>query len=113
MTIHPFANNLRFVRQLREYTQQDMSELLHISRQTYNHYENGKRSPDLDMLWMISHELEVPSEYFLSGNPVFLNLYLPEVLELLKIVPLLTPDLRRNVLICARQYLKESSYTPV
>ena len=41
------AENLRELRTANEYSQQYVSEQIHLARQTYSLYENGKRIPDI------------------------------------------------------------------
>ena len=41
------AENLRELRTANEYPQQYVSERIHLARQTYSLYENGKRIPDI------------------------------------------------------------------
>ena len=42
--------NLRNLRHRHNYTQQQISSRLNISRQAYSNYETGKRIPDIDIL---------------------------------------------------------------
>lgn len=42
--------NLRSLRHRHNYTQQQISSRLNISRQAYSNYETGKRIPDIDIL---------------------------------------------------------------
>lgn len=47
------ANNLRYLRKKRNLTQEDIGNILNISRQAYSNYENCTRTPDLDtLLWL-------------------------------------------------------------
>ncbi len=55
-----FGNHLRNLRKkLSNYTQQDMAELLKISRSTYTYYETGKSEPGQDTLAKICEILKV------------------------------------------------------
>lgn len=47
-------NNLYRLRKANHYTQQQISDILNISRQAYSNYETSKRSPDLDSLIHLS-----------------------------------------------------------
>lgn len=47
MTSLKVAETLKELRHHRGYTQKQLSEQLHISRQAYSNYENGTRLPDL------------------------------------------------------------------
>ena len=49
MNISDFPNNLRVLRTARGYTQAYMGHKLHIQRQSYCNYENGQRSPSLEI----------------------------------------------------------------
>ena len=44
------VENLYRLRKAHHYTQQEISDLLNISRQAYSNYETSKRTPDLDSL---------------------------------------------------------------
>ena len=44
------VENLCRLRKAHHYTQQEISDLLNISRQAYSNYETSKRTPDLDSL---------------------------------------------------------------
>ncbi len=49
-----FANNLIVLRNNLGMTQGELSQKLNISRQAYCNYENDKRSPDIETLFLIS-----------------------------------------------------------
>ena len=40
---------------------------LSISREALSHYENGKRSPDVDMLICLSNYFNVSIDYLIKG----------------------------------------------
>ena len=109
MSHNTFPQNLRFARLMRHYSQNQMSNLLHICRQTYNHYETGKRRPDPETLRQLSVILNISSDYLLTGDPVFLTIFYPEVQELLKIYPFLSADRRQTVLDFAVRCVDEDS----
>lgn len=44
------SKNLRFKRKEIGLRQEDISQILNISRQAYSNYETGNRAPDLDIL---------------------------------------------------------------
>ena len=48
------VENLYRLRKAHHYTQQEISDLLNISRQAYSNYETSKRTPDLDSLIRLS-----------------------------------------------------------
>ena len=43
-------NKLQFLRELRDWEQQDVANALGVSRSTYANYESGRRAPDLGIL---------------------------------------------------------------
>ena len=43
-------NKLQFLRELRDWKQQDVANELGVSRSTYANYESGRRAPDLSIL---------------------------------------------------------------
>ena len=45
-----FGNHLRELRKKNGYTQQQMADILNISRSTYTYYETGKSEPSYDKL---------------------------------------------------------------
>lgn len=53
------AHNLKYLRLKHNLTQDDMSEILNISRQAYSNYETSKRTPDLDTLMCLSNYYQV------------------------------------------------------
>lgn len=48
------SKNLITLRKLHQLTQEDLGEILHISRQAYSNYETCKRTPDLEGLMILS-----------------------------------------------------------
>ncbi len=53
------ANNLRSLREARNYSQKYISEQLHIARQTYTVYESGKRVPTIGLICMLADIYDV------------------------------------------------------
>ena len=54
MTSLKVAETLKELRHHRGFTQKQLSEQLHISRQAYSNYENGTRLPDLETACVIA-----------------------------------------------------------
>lgn len=100
-----FANNLRFFRSCNQYTQEYMSHVLHISRQTYSHYETGYRTPDLETFLAISTHLNVPMEYFFMENPSYHYFSQKELLLLLTMFPQLPTTTQQQIYELIRKYL--------
>lgn len=54
MSANKLAKTLKELRDHKGLTQEALSHELNIGRQTYSHYETGKRQPDLDTLCRIA-----------------------------------------------------------
>lgn len=63
--ISRFLKEYRINKQL---SQEEMGELLHVSRQVYARYENGSALPDLDTACRIASLLGVSVDYLLLGG---------------------------------------------
>ncbi len=50
------------------YTQLKVAMDLSISREALSYYENGKRSPDLQMLLLLSQYFDVSVDYLITGK---------------------------------------------
>lgn len=59
MTSLKVAETLKELRHHRGFTQKQLSEQLHISRQAYSNYENGTRLPDLETACVIADYFQI------------------------------------------------------
>ena len=59
---------LKAIRKQKHYSQLKVAMDLSISREALSHYENGKRSPDLEMLVKLSHYFNVSIDYLITGH---------------------------------------------
>lgn len=59
---------LREIRKKKGYNQQKVAMDLSISREALSYYENGKRSPDIDMLVRLSQYFDVSIDYLITGQ---------------------------------------------
>jgi transcriptional regulator with XRE-family HTH domain len=59
---------LKLIRKQRKYSQLKVAMDLCISREALSHYENGKRSPDLQMLLIMSEYFDVSIHYLITGE---------------------------------------------
>lgn len=59
---------LREIRKKRGYSQLKVAMDLNITREALSHYENGKRSPDLEMLLALSKYFNKSIHYLITGN---------------------------------------------
>ena len=59
---------LKLLRKQRKYSQLKVAFDLNISREALSHYENGKRSPDIQMLRKMSDYFNVSIDYIINGK---------------------------------------------
>ena len=59
---------LKIIRKEKRYSQLKVALDLNISREALSHYENGKRSPDLDMLRRLSEYFNVSIDFLVNGR---------------------------------------------
>lgn len=63
------GKNIKILRTAQNMTQDDLAELLFVSRQTVSNYETGKSNPDLDMLVKIADVLKTDPNSLIYGIP--------------------------------------------
>lgn len=56
------------IRKKKRYSQLKVAMDLCISREALSYYENGKRSPDVDMLVKLSNYFDVSIDYLILGR---------------------------------------------
>jgi len=59
---------LKAIRKKKKYSQLKVAMDLSISREALSHYENGKRSPDVEMLVTLSNYFGVSIDYLITGK---------------------------------------------
>lgn len=59
---------LRLIRKQKAYSQLKVAMDLSISREALSHYENGKRSPDIQMLRAMSQYFNVSIDFLVNGD---------------------------------------------
>ena len=59
---------LKLIRKQKKWSQLKVSMDLSISREALSHYENGKRSPDIQMLRMLSEYFGVSIDFLVNGK---------------------------------------------
>ena len=59
---------LREIRIKKGYTQLKVAMDLNISREALSYYENGRRSPDLQMLVLMSEYFDASIDYLITGK---------------------------------------------
>ena len=59
---------LRMIRKSKRYSQLKVAMDLAISREALSYYENGKRSPDIQMLRKLSAYFHVSIDFLINGK---------------------------------------------
>lgn len=59
---------LKEIRRKKGYSQLKVAMDLNISREALSYYENGKRSPDIEMLVILSDYFNVSIDYLIRGS---------------------------------------------
>ena len=59
---------LKMIRKQKNLNQLKVAIDLNISREALSHYENGKRSPDVQMLRKLSEYFNVSIDYLVNGE---------------------------------------------
>ena len=59
---------LKLIRRQRGLNQLKVAMDLNISREALSHYENGKRSPDVEMLRRLSSYFDVSIDFLVNGE---------------------------------------------
>lgn len=62
------AKNIRYLRQLREMTQEDLAEELNISRSRIGSYEENRSEPGIDMLIRFSEYFQLPIDIMVKND---------------------------------------------
>ena len=62
---------IKNLREDKDWTQQNMADMLHISRSAYSAYENGANAVPIEVLINLSHIFETSIDYLLeqTDNP--------------------------------------------
>ena len=59
---------LKIIRKQKKFNQLKVALDLNISREALSHYENGKRSPDVEMLRKLSDYFNVSIDFLINGE---------------------------------------------
>jgi len=63
------SNTIRELRSSRSMTQQELADLIFVTRQTVNAIEGDKYSPSLEVAFRIAHVFDVPLEQVFQYQP--------------------------------------------
>ena len=64
---------LKEIRKKKKLSHLKVAMYLSISREVISYYENGKRSPDVDMLVILSNYFNVSIDYLIKGEEFKIN----------------------------------------
>ena len=62
---------LKQIRKRKKYSQLKVAMDLSISREALSYYENGKRSPDISMLVLLSEYFNVSLDFLITGKEFY------------------------------------------
>lgn len=62
---------LKQIRKRKKYSQLKVAMDLSISREALSYYENGKRSPDISMLVLLSEYFNVSIDFLITGKEFY------------------------------------------
>lgn len=63
-----FAENLKTIRKERHISQEELAELMGVSRQAVSKWEQGSGYPEMEKLLLLSKELNVSLDYLMLGE---------------------------------------------
>ena len=63
-----FAENLRSIRKERHISQEELAEMMGVSRQAVSKWEQGSGYPEMEKLFVLSKELNVSLDYLMLGE---------------------------------------------
>ena len=74
-----FADNLRAIRKERRLSQEDLAELLHVSRQAVSKWEQGVGYPEMETVIALAGALSVSLDALLTGETTKAESHAPSV----------------------------------
>lgn len=108
-----FIRNIRMLRKKANYTQEDVGRILNIQRATYSNYENGSRTPPIEIILSLAQLYGVSVDYLVGGADYSLahpsNLLEPEEKKLLVEYTSL-PEIKRREVRDFIQFKKQLPY---
>lgn len=105
--------NLKKLREKKKLSQQALANLLEISQQSINKYENHETEPDIDRLIRIANFFETSVDYLVGNTEIQHKIEAVERFDLneneatlIEKYRLLSPDERKSIQIVIDNYLK-------
>ena len=75
--MHKIGENIKVLRLSRGWTQQQLAEQLHMTRQAVSHYESGRTQPDIDTCRRLAEIFQVELDVVLDGQTPTVETKLP------------------------------------
>lgn len=75
------TNNLKLLRNEKQFRQEDIAEKLSIARQTYSSWETGERTPDIESLIKLADLYNVSLDFLVGRTSIRYNYKTDENLE--------------------------------
>ncbi|EAC7181177.1 XRE family transcriptional regulator [Listeria monocytogenes] len=63
-----FGNKLKILRSKANKTQEDIANILGVSRAAYSHIENGRNEPDMETIVKLANYFDVSTDYLLGRD---------------------------------------------
>jgi DNA-binding XRE family transcriptional regulator len=73
--MNTFQNKILELRKHKNYTQEDLAKVLHVSRQAISKWENGVSYPSMDILYNIAQLFEITIDDLFDQNDVRVNTF--------------------------------------
>ena len=80
----------------REITQSQLAKILHISASTIGMYEQGRRTPSIDMLVELSRAFDVSLDYLITGTDYIYTDATSKMAQIIKDCPCTTCYWKNN-----------------
>ncbi|EAC2379306.1 helix-turn-helix domain-containing protein [Listeria monocytogenes] len=65
-----FGDKLKMLRSKTNKTQEDIANILGVSRAAYSHIENGRNEPDMETIVKLANYFEVSTDYLLGRDEI-------------------------------------------
>ena len=78
-------------------SQSQLADMLHVSASTIGMYEQGRRTPSIDMLVELSGAFGVSLDYLITGSDYFYTDATPKMAQIIKDCPCTTCYWRNNI----------------
>lgn len=63
-----FAEDLKLIRKEKNISQEDLAEIMGVSRQAISKWEQGSGYPEIDNLLLLSNKLNLSLDYLMLGE---------------------------------------------